>query len=56
MKPFYTPVATRFRTYGVKIGVEAQSYADALLANPAFREWEEAAKRETWAMPQWDNV
>ena len=53
---FYTPVATRFRTYGVQIGAEAQSYADALLANPEFREWEAAAKRETWTMPQWDDA
>jgi hypothetical protein len=28
----------------------------ALLANPAFREWEDAAKREAWTMPQWDGA
>jgi glutathione S-transferase len=51
---FYTPVATRFRTYGVTLGSEAQAYATALLENPAFCEWEEAGKREPWSMPQWD--
>jgi glutathione S-transferase len=53
---FFTPVATRFRTYAVKLGVEAQRYADALLADPAFRLWEEAAKREPMSMPYWDSV
>lgn len=53
---FYTPVATRFRTYAVKLDPASQRYADALLANPAFREWEEAGKRESWAMPMWDSA
>jgi glutathione S-transferase len=53
---FFTPVATRFRTYGVGLGPESQVYARALLENPAFREWEEAGKREPWAMPQWDSA
>jgi len=51
---FYTPVATRFRTYGVRIGNESRAYAEALLSNPAFREWEDAATREAWTMPRWD--
>lgn len=53
---FYVPVATRFRTYAVTIGKEAQAYADALLANPSFREYEAAAIAETWADPQADAV
>lgn len=53
---FYTPVATRFRTYGVALSDGSQQYADALFANPAFREWEEAAVREPWTMPIWDAV
>lgn len=47
---FFTPVATRFRTYDVPIEPEAQAYADALLANPAFRAWEAEAIGETWAI------
>ena len=49
----YAPVATRFRTYlpdlaryGDERGV-AQGYADALLAMPAFLEWERDARTET---------
>jgi len=37
---FYTPVATRFRTYGIALSKPAQAYADALLTDAAFREWE----------------
>lgn len=51
---FFSPVATRFRTYGVRISDDAQRYADTLLANSGFREWEQAALEEHWSMPQWD--
>jgi glutathione S-transferase len=53
---FYTPVATRFRTYGVKLGPVAQSYADTVLANDAFRAWEAEAVAEPFGMPEWDRV
>lgn len=53
---FFTPVATRFRTYGIILGTVAQAYATALLENDAFREWERAAIAETWTMPVWDAV
>jgi glutathione S-transferase len=46
---FYAPVATRFRTYGIKpadygdTGM-AQAYAERLLATPEFLEWERASR------------
>jgi glutathione S-transferase len=43
---FYAPVAFRFRTYGVDPGGEAAAYAGVLLALPAVREWDEAARRD----------
>jgi glutathione S-transferase len=48
---FFTPVATRFRSYGVKLsdygdtGV-AGEYCNGLLATPEFKAWEEAARNE----------
>ena len=51
---FFTPVATRFRTYSVPLGAGAREYADALLAEPAFLAWEREAIAEEWTMPQWD--
>lgn len=53
---FFTPVATRFRTYGVEIGAAAQHYADTLLTNPSFLAWEKAGVAETWTMPEWDSA
>ncbi len=53
---FFTPIATRFRTYQVEVGEEATRYCEALLANEAFRAWEAEAVAEPWTMPQWDAV
>ncbi|MGH7295887.1 MAG: glutathione S-transferase family protein [Polyangiaceae bacterium] len=52
---FFTPVATRLRTYAVPVGPVAQQYADALLADPAFLAWEKEGAAEAWTMPVWDS-
>ena len=46
---FYTPIATRFRTYGVDLAAHgdtgpAQALCDRLLARPDFLQWEAEAK------------
>ena len=48
---FFTPVATRFRTYGVMLSDHgddgaAGEYAEALLEQPDFLEWEKGALEE----------
>jgi glutathione S-transferase len=53
---FFTPVATRFRSYAVTLGRETQRYADSLLANQDFQVWEAASNREVWSMPEWDEA
>lgn len=40
---FYTPVATRFRTYGVEVGAEAAGYVGRVLGTAEFRAWEAGA-------------
>jgi len=45
---YYTPLATRFRSYGVKLSDfgdrgEAGAYAETLLETPEFRDWEAGA-------------
>ena len=45
---FYTPVATRFRTYSIALGKHGDNgvcaaYAERLLETPEFLEWERAA-------------
>lgn len=51
---FFLPVATRFRTYAVHLGPASQQYADALLANPAFLDWQAEAVNEPWSIPASD--
>jgi glutathione S-transferase len=51
---FYTPVATRFRTYAVPLSPASQAYADALLAEPSFLAWEADAIAEPWTIPATD--
>jgi glutathione S-transferase len=52
----FAPVATRFRSYGLALSPPAQAYADALLADPAFQEWEAGALAEPWTIPSTDAV
>jgi len=48
----YTPVAARFRTYGVTLDAPCQAYADAVLAWPAFLAWQKEALEERWIIPE----
>jgi glutathione S-transferase len=47
---FFTPVATRLRTYSVTLSPIAQAYCDTLLTDPAFLEWEQKALAQ-WRAP-----
>jgi glutathione S-transferase len=46
----FTPVATRWRTYGFRLPPVAERYAEALLARPAYRQWHKAAEAEPWVI------
>ncbi len=48
---FFTPVASRFVTYGVNIDGDAKAYQEALLNTRAMRAWTEAALKETEFVP-----
>jgi glutathione S-transferase len=45
---FYTPVVTRFRTYGLELSGAAADYAQAVLDDPLFRALEAEAIAEPW--------
>lgn len=49
---FFTPVATRFDTYQVPISTDAAAYVGALLSDPVYTDWHEAARLETWDAPR----
>ncbi|WP_119273986.1 glutathione S-transferase family protein [Taklimakanibacter deserti] len=44
----FAPVVTRFDTYDIKVSGESRAYMEAVLATPAFKAWEKAAREETW--------
>jgi glutathione S-transferase len=48
----YTPVASRFRTYGVALDPTCRAYVDAVLAWPAFLAWQKQALEEPWIIPE----
>jgi glutathione S-transferase len=47
----YAPVVWRFHTYAVGVSAAARDYMNAPMALPAWSEWREAARRETWVLP-----
>jgi glutathione S-transferase len=47
----YAPVVWRFHTYAVDVSPLARDYMRAVMALPAWNEWREAARRETWVLP-----
>ena len=46
----FTPVVSRFETYGVAVGESERSYMDAILTNPHFERWAQAGKAEPWTI------
>lgn len=48
---FYAPVATRFRTYSVKLGSAAQAYMETMLDDADFKRWEAGAEPNSWDRP-----
>lgn len=56
----YAPVVSRFHTYGLEVGQLSQAYMKSVMALPAWREWYDAAMKETWIMqgnePDWPIV
>ena len=51
---FFTPVATRFRSYHIELRPDMQAYCDRLLGEPEFLEWERRARQETDFIPAFD--
>jgi glutathione S-transferase len=47
----YAPVVWRFHTYAVEVSAVARDYMRAVMAQPAWSEWRDAARRESWVLP-----
>ena len=56
----YAPVVARFHNYGLPVGPQTRAYMDAVMALSAWREWYDAATKETWVLqhnePDWPLV
>lgn len=50
----YAPVVSRFRTFKVPLDAEAEAYAAAVTAWPAYREWLAGARNEPMIIDQWE--
>lgn len=50
----YAPVVSRFRTFKVPLDAEAEAYAVAVTAWPAYQEWLAAARDEPMVVEQWE--
>ena len=48
----FAPVVWRFHTYAVEVSSTALGYMRAMMALPAWNEWRDAARRETWVLPE----
>ena len=44
----YAPVVSRFYTYDIGISQVAGAYMQAVMALPAWQEWQSAARDEPW--------
>jgi glutathione S-transferase len=53
---FFAPVATRFRTYSVKLQGVCAAYAEAVLAHPTVNGWLEKAAADTSSVPRYELV
>ena len=51
---FYAPIVGRFLTYGIAVPGFALAYMDALWDHPWLGEWLEAARAESWTIPQYE--
>ncbi|MBY6240221.1 glutathione S-transferase family protein [Methylosinus sp. Sm6] len=50
----FAPVVCRFSTYRLVISIEAQNYARAIEALPAYREWVESGRAEPWVLEKFE--
>ena len=48
----YAPVVSRFQTYGIDIGPIARAYMNSVQGLPPWHEWQSAAIKEPWVLPQ----
>ncbi len=46
----YAPVVSRFKSYAIAASPASRAYMDAVMALPAWKEWEAGGRAESWVM------
>ena len=52
----YAPVVNRLHVYDAPVAPDTRAYMDAVMALPAWKEWEAGAEAEPWAMLKYDSL
>ncbi len=52
----YAPVVNRLHVYDVPVSPVIRSYMDAMMGLPAWLEWAQAAKHETWRIAKYEAI
>ena len=52
----FAPVVSRFHTYDVPVSSESRSYMDAIMALPAWRDWQAGAGAEIWRIAKYEEL
>jgi len=52
----FAPVATRLRTYAVKLDAPCEDYVEAIHNLASFKRWKEAGLKESWAQADYDAI
>ena len=50
----FAPVATRFRTYGVKLDSDSEAYCNAVMDHAPMKQWIADAKNEPWLIAAYE--
>jgi glutathione S-transferase len=52
----FAPVVNRLHVYDVPVGTATRTYMEAVMALPAYRDWQEGAAAETWRIAKYEEV
>ncbi len=52
----FAPVVNRLHIYDVPVSAATRAYMDAVMALPAYRDWQEGAVAETWRVAKYEEV
>ena len=50
----FAPLVNRLHVYGFRVGAATRDYMQAMMALPAWQEWEQAARAEPWVIAHED--